>query len=258
MPSASTLTPDKRFFALFVGESKSGKTVAEASFPKPIHVMEFDGRIRGLLGAPWIKRDEITYTPYTPKQPNLIGTLNSELDGMLGLAIAGRLPTNTLCTDSITSLNHAFITQSIPLTHTGSKGRWIGPIAMAGMEDYGLEAQATYDYIAFMKSLPITNVIVSAHVIPTYGKEDPDNPFSPNVVTGEKLSIREKIAANIAIHFDHVFRFEVNPARDKYFVTFRGGLASTSYAELPSGKIDITGKSLYEVMMGYIQKGKNA
>src|SRR5437870_4837145 len=67
MPKATDLTPESRFFGLFVGESGSGKTVAEGSFPHDINFQDFDGRIRGLLGAPWINREGITYDYYPPK-----------------------------------------------------------------------------------------------------------------------------------------------------------------------------------------------
>ena len=70
MPKANDLTPEQRFFALFVGESGSGKTVAEATFPGPLEILDFDGRIRGILGAPWITeemKNKISYTAYLPK-----------------------------------------------------------------------------------------------------------------------------------------------------------------------------------------------
>jgi hypothetical protein len=240
---------------MFVGESGSGKTVAEASFPKPMEFMDFDGRIRGLLGAPWVDRSQIKYEYYPPRSPNLITKLNGKLEGMMGAVSVGQPLPETFITDSITNQNYAFICQAIPITHaerkSGPGGKWIGPIAMAGPEDYGLEAQACYDYISFLKSLPIPNVIISAHVVPTYSKEDPDNPFSATIISGERLSIRDKISANIQTNFDHIFKFErttVNE-KEKFWVTFRGGIARTAYANLPGGKHDVTGKNFYEFMM---------
>lgn len=262
MPKASDLSPDSRFVALFVGRSGSGKTVAEASFPKPIEFMDFDGRIRGLLGAPWIDRSEITYTYYPPKMDGLIPALNKKLEGMMTMASVGQPLPKTFVTDSITNQNYAFICQSIGLTHTGSnkagdkKGRFIGPIAMAGIEDYGLEAQAAYDYMAFMKSLPFQNIIVSAHYIDRFGKDPAsDSEYAPSVLIGKKLSIRDKISENIQTHFDHIFEFErkVVNGHEKFYVLFRGDLARTSYEKLPEGQIDITGKNFYEVMMGYLK-----
>ena len=63
--------------------------------------------------------------------------------------------------------------------------------------------------------------------------------------------LRDKIGENIKTHFDHIFKFErqtIN-GQDKFFVTFRGDIARTSYSQLPSGRQDITGKNFYEYLM---------
>ncbi|MDE2439228.1 MAG: hypothetical protein KGN01_07615, partial [Patescibacteria group bacterium] len=66
MPNASTLTPDSRFIALFVGKSGSGKTPAACSWVHEGRVKDwdFDGRIRGLMGCPWIDRSKVDYEYY--------------------------------------------------------------------------------------------------------------------------------------------------------------------------------------------------
>ena len=61
MPRATNLTPESRFMGLFIGPSGCGKTVAECSFPGPIKVLDFDGRIRGILGAAWLDKALIEY-----------------------------------------------------------------------------------------------------------------------------------------------------------------------------------------------------
>lgn len=268
MPKASDLSPEKRFFALFVGESGSGKTVAECSFPGPIQVDDFDGRIRGILGADWITdemKTKISYDSYPPKMEGLIPALNKKLEVQMIQARNGQpVPTTWLC-DSVTNMNYAFMCQAIPLTHslgTGSdkkKGKYIGAISMPGPEDYGLEAAACYDYVAYLKSLPIPNVIVSAHIIDKFGKADPNNEYSDSVVVGEKLSIRDKISENIKTHFDHIFKFdrETINGTDRFYVTFRGGIARTSYSQLPNGKYDITGKDFYKELMKLTGVTKN-
>lgn len=258
MPSAKDLSPDNRFVGLFVGRSGSGKTVAAASFPKPLHINDFDGRIRGLLGAPWIDRTQITYDYFPPKADGLIKKLNDNLTVLEIMGRKGSLETQTHITDSITNECYAFICQSIPLTHTEGKGKMIGPISMAGPEDYGLESQAMSDYMAFLKSLPIRNIILSAHIIDRYGKANPADKYSESVVIGQKLSIRDKIGENIQTHFDHIFEFEreMYGDQERYFVTFRGQLARTSYVGLPNGRIEITGKNFYEELMRLTGGGK--
>jgi hypothetical protein len=110
--------------------------------------------------------------------------------------------------------------------------------------------------MAFLRSLPIPFVIVNAHIVDKFGKADPDDSYSESVVVGEKLSIRDKIGANIGIYFDHIFRFERRMVglHEHFFVRFRSSLACTSYPELPSGEVDITGKSFHEVLKGYLKK----
>lgn len=267
MPKASTLTEDFRFMALFVGEKHTGKTCAACSFPKPVENLDFDGRIRGLLGAPWLDREGISYESYPPKSKDLVKRLDDKFSSYQAMGIVDQLELKTEILDSLTSETYAMLTQGIAITHdSGSKnkaggirGRFLGNVAMAGPEEYGYEAQTTYDILAALRSIPIPNVIATAHIIDKFGKEDPEDKYSPSVVIGEKLSLRDKIGANIGIYFDHIFRFrrEMVNKQERFTVQFRGDIACTSYASLPLGIYDITGKNFYEFMMDLIQKGKS-
>jgi hypothetical protein len=276
VPKLSDRQDTQRFFALFVGRHHSGKTVAEASFPKPIDFEDFDGRIGGAQ-VPWLDQNGITYTYWPPRGDNLIGKLNEKLENMLAIsqmqtgAAGGLSLPKTHITDSVTNQTYAFICQAIGLTHmkTGEdgkkfkSGRWIGPVQMAGIEDYGLESQAINDYISFLKSLPIPNVVLSAHLIDQYGfakDEDGDDlPYAPRIVIGQKLSIRDKIGENIQTSFDHIFKFEreTSGKGDKFFVTFRGGIACTSWDWLPYGRHEWTRKPFYEFMMSFKKEKVN-
>lgn len=262
---ASDLSPDFRFISLFVGPKHAGKTVAACSFPKPLHSLDFDGRIRGILGATWIDKKEITYDSFPPKEKNLVERIDKLLTAQQIMAGSGQgLDIQTEILDSLTSECYAMLTQGIQTTHnTGpsgekSRGRFLGTVAMAGPEEYGYEAQTTYDILSALRTIPIPNVICTAHVVEKFGKENPDDKYSPTVVVGEKLSLRDKIGANIGIYFDHIFRFDrrMVGGMERFYVKFRGDMACTSYAELPHGEFDITGKSFYEFMMSFIQKGK--
>ncbi|MEK6878919.1 MAG: hypothetical protein AABY22_04890, partial [Nanoarchaeota archaeon] len=49
-------------FALFIGRSKSGKSAAAASFPKPFKELDFDLRANGIKNAiqqGWLSGDDI-------------------------------------------------------------------------------------------------------------------------------------------------------------------------------------------------------
>ena len=273
MPQLSKIEPESRFMGLFIGPSKCGKTCACASFRandnEVIDIMDFDGRVRGILGAKWLSKKNINYEYYPPREAGLVERIEKKLEVYemySKTAQYSNLPT-TLILDSLTSQTLAMIFQALPLTHTkansatGDKktGRYVGGFAMTGPDDYNYEAQVTYSILSFFRSIPIKNIIVTAHVVPTYGKEDAENPFSQTIVVGEALSVRPKIAANIGIYFDHCFRFNKSEGafgKEKYTCKFRGAEPlGTAYAELPEGEMDITGKDFYnEVLLKYIKK----
>lgn len=265
MPNLKDITPDQRFVGMFIGESKHGKTCAACSFPKPVHVLDFDGRIRGAWNQSFLEMDGITYDSFPPNMDGLVEKLNSKLEMFETAAKIGQWLPKTLILDSLTSECFAMIRQALPLTHQkadpktnqSKKGKWLGPIAMTGPEDYGFEANATYSILSYLRSLPIQNVIVSAHIVPIMGKEDPDNEYSNTIKIGEKLSVRDKIGANVGIYFDHCFRFMKTDDKqsERYWTRFRGQLEATAYKELPYGDVEITGKNFYnEVLMNYVKQ----
>jgi hypothetical protein len=261
MPNLIDVTPDQRFVGLFIGPSGSGKTCAECSFPKPLLNLDFDGRIRGAFNQTFLPMEGISYESFPPRKPGLVTTLDKMLEA---IDMAGRVQQpipRSLIMDSLTSECFAMLCQSSPLTHSDGKtqgqpkkGKFLGTVAMAGPEDYGFEAQMTYNIMSWFRSVPVQNIIVSAHVVPVFGKEDPNNEYSNSIQIGEKLSVRDKIGANIGIYFDHVFQFRKSEenGKEKFWVKFRGELARTAFKELPEGWVDITGKNFYnDVLMHY-------
>lgn len=266
MPNAADLKPDSRFMGLFVGPKGCGKTAAACSFPGRKKVFDFDGRIRGILGCPWVDKSLVDYTYYPPKtnftQANTFEQINKDLEQLLLSAQNGMNAYSGVILDSLTSQTFALVCDALPLTHgsktdTKSKGKSIGSMMMPGPEDYGFEAQGTYQILAFLRSVPgLKYVIVTAHIVPRYGKLDPDNPFSESVEVGEKLSVRDKIGANSTIYFDHIFKFgrKTGPGDSAiYTCKFRDGdLATTAFSELPSGQVDITGVNFYERLMAKV------
>ena len=264
MPLLVNRTDTQRFVALFVGDAHSGKTVAEASFPKPNFFFDFDLKIGGAQ-VPWLDLKDIEYESYPPKTPNLVQKLENKIEMFCNQATIqngtfGSLP-KTICVDSLTWMTFAFTCQSLGLTHlkTNEKGqeyksgRWIGPTAMLGPEDYGFEAQKTYDIIADLKSLPVPNIIISAHLIDTYEKPEGD-PYAASVLSDtKKLSVRDKIGVNVKAGVEHVFEFtrEKFGNNERFYVTFRGGVAFSSWSWLPYGRQEWTGRNFYEFMLGF-------
>jgi hypothetical protein len=248
--------------AMFIGPKHSGKTVAACSFIEPdkmVKVFDFDGRIRGLLGAPWIDRSKIDYEYYPPKTPDktTMERVNNDFEVLQIQCQDGKSPYGTVILDSLTSQTSALIADAIPLTHANRKGKNIGTVAMAGPEDYGYESTGTDQIMRFLRSLPIKNVILTAHIVDRIGKLVPDDDFSERGVIGEKLSVRDKIGTNTMIYFDHIFRFDrkMVGGRERFFVKFISDIACTSFENMPTGEIDITGKPFNSLMLELANKG---
>jgi hypothetical protein len=261
MPSASSLTSDSRFMALFVGEKHSGKTAAACSFykkegKKKVKVLDGDGRIRGLLGCPWIDRSRIDYDYYPPRiagnNKPFYQRVNDDLEAMLIDINSGRTPYETYVGDSATAFCKNLILDALPLTHADNKGRSLGTMQVTGIEEFKFEAAGMDQYLSFLRSIPL-NVILTAHVIDKYGKP-PGDPYAESQIIGEKLSLRDKIAANSSIYFNHIFRFRRKMVQNKemFTVEFIGPIACTSFTGLTPGEHDITGKNFYEFLMAKV------
>ena len=271
MPQASNLTNESRFMAMFVGPKHSGKTVAACSWISPastkrIKVLDGDGRIRGLLGAPWIDRARVDYDYYPARVANnksFFERINGDLDAMLVEVTNGKCQYETYVADSATSFCKNLIIDALPLTHEGNKGKRLGTMNMAGPGDYGFESTGMDAYLSFLRSLPL-NVIMTGHIVDKYDKptitdergRTYKDPYAESVVVGQKLSLRDKIAANITIYFDHIFEFsrQMVGAEEKFFVEYVSDIACTSFPNLGPGRHDITGKNFYEYTMGLVNK----
>ena len=262
MPKLSEIKPASRFFGLFAGESGSGKTCAEVSFPKKLKVFDHDLRIRGALGAASFVPDlaEVECDIYPPSRPlsDLFDALN-----ILEIEYLSRNnPYQTLIFDSLTSESRFFLSDVMELTGgriVGAKKDGHGGIRIAGPADHNIKDQAIYRMFDTLRSLPC-NVIVSAHIVPKWGlpegKKDTD--YVDRIIVGEELSLTSKLAANILIYFNEVYVF----SREKmangsigYFVEFRGSLARTTFPQLPDGKVNITNVNFYDWWLRKINEG---
>ncbi len=257
MPKVEDIQPDGMFKGLFTGRSGTGKTSAACSYPPPVEVWDFDGRIRGVLGCPWVSKKDLIYESFPPKEPGMILRIMKKVDTMQQLAVGRQLAIKTLVIDSLTSETFAMLCQAKPLLAKeiaeDKKGKRISGYRMTGPEEYSFEADTTYNLLASLRSIPGINLIVTAHIVARFGKENPDDPFSNSVEVGEKLSVRDKIGENVQIYFDNVFRFDkvYNGGRDHHTVRFRGDLCRTVIPELPNGEVDISEKNFYNVLTNF-------
>ena len=267
MSDASLLTNESRFNGLFIGGSGCGKKVAACTFPHPIKYLDFDNRIRGILGASWIERKGIDYKYYPPcKGPGqklMYEEINADCDAMMTQAFLNQFPYKTVIIASLTGEFYGLLKDATTLTHNiGAKGekksgRYVGTMAIPDPGDYPFVYNGLRNILAFFRSLPGVNVIVMGHTVPRYAKPikesgEVDN-YADAVQVGTRLSLTDKAASELPSGFDNIFEFSkaFDGNKEHFYVQFRSDMARTTYAKLPNGQIEITGRNFYEYFKQY-------
>lgn len=249
--TADQITPDGRFFGMFVSRSSAGKSCAAASFPDPKLVIDTDLRKGIIASKEWgidLKRTEMKFFPPMSTSWKEIEKLMGDIWGMFQ---AKQRPYETIIVDSITTLIRIFMTDSVEKRGKGGEFTLSSPI------DYKFESQVTLQIFDYLRSMPC-NVIINGHLVNVWGKDPAtkDLEYQPDVVIGEELSIRHKLGENLLIYFDEVYKFSKNLQGDKHFVEFRSQVARTAHSKMPRGINDITGKNFYKYWQECIAKGK--
>lgn len=257
MPNAESIQPDTRSFNLFIGRSGSGKSAAAYSYPKAMRVEDLDGRIRGGLTY-WNERKGIEYEYYPPRdQKSVFERLNKNLEAMEVLIKTGQKELETYVFDSLTWASTDFLLDAIPLTHESGKGKSMGGLNIAGPSDYSFQSTAIWQVIAYLKTLPIKHVIVTAHITNRWGKRKNANgeiidPYGPNEVIGEQLFLTDKLAEAVPSSFDNIFYFEKDSSGRRFYFSAYGELARTAYIGLTPGRHDITETSFFKYLMSKV------
>lgn len=243
----------KRFFGLFTGRSGDGKSVAGASFPRPLHIMDFDQRIRGVAAAHKIVGDfdKITFDnfdPYCGYTP-----INDELMKWQMAFRSGMRPFETLQISSLSTLSRVFMNEAkellsgmIPEKEVSKGITKRSKLRLSGPADYKYLNQGMLEVLDILKSFPC-NIIFDCHVVDKYGKDpNDDNDYAESVVIGEKLVISDKLGELILANFDEVYRFSRNQTGDKFYVEFHTDVAKSAYTCFEGGRNDITNKNFYQ------------
>jgi|SRR6187399_1441471 len=272
MPALSDVKQNEtKFMGLFMGPTKSGKKTAIASFPKPIYIFDLDGRVDGIAGSKHVSTKDIFFDYYPPDESKTtVEKITNQLKMFIQQAAKGQLEYKTIAFCSFTGLTRNFIFDGVRITHEMDKnnkvlrGNYAEKLALAGPEDYKYEATATSQVMAFLRALPC-HVIISAHVVPIWKKPKKPNgdvdQFAESIKDGERVHLRDKIASDILIYFNHTFSFKkVMLGQDKirYKVRFRGENEGTTFPELPEGEVDITDTMLFPQIMEQIEKVNKA
>ncbi len=265
MPDIKVYKPEEKIVAMFISRSKDGKSVAAASFPKPYHQYDFDGRFDGVAGAckppigtGFLDSEGISYDRFYTHRG--FEPFDEELQQLQILHVQnGRFPYKTIELASVTSFVQALINSS----HKLQSGKMIGRLRMSGPGDFNFEVTGMKQLMDYLYGFPC-HIIVSAHIIDRYGKGMITNKdgsqerdvYGGNVVIGEKVNLRDNVGEALLSSFSNVFKFSRELDRSnvmQYYVEFSTDVAGNSFG-IPPGRFNITNKPFYPFLQDLIQK----
>ena len=243
---------------LFVGRSGSGKTAAEASFPKRSYTADFDNRMRGAICAKkWMTPEEfaqIEFDFYNPSDG--FNAYDDKLGGILEDAQKGKCKYNTVCNDSVGALIYclALDSQRLRGANKDFSGKVRGKVKFLHPDDYNYVSTALR-LIMFDRVFPLNEcgvtTIFSAWVADKWGK-DPNakSEYDPAIVTGERILGPGNAVEEFTGYFDEQYYFRKETTgiigiEPKFTVEFNGAFAKSALG-LPIGRHDITNKNFYQ------------
>ena len=235
---------------LMKGEPGLGKSIAAASYPKPLYVFDFEDKMDAVKN----------YYTYTIKRPDVLQGITFDTyrnwdnawEKLINFGLG--CPHKTLVFDSLTAGAWLAI-MSIVRFKGESGGKKVGKIKVAGIEDYGGEAAALnnmIDQFITLRQMGV-HIILVAHVLRVVEKPAGGaSTESRTLMTGGR-----KVAAGIPGYFHETYHFEVDaidPSKPKYIArtTHTGDDFARTSLPLP-GAIDWTNKVFYEVIQGHLK-----
>lgn len=253
MPDINEYKDEQRIFALFCATSKSGKSTAAASFPKPYHQADFDLRFAGVKGAVdqgIIDGKGISYTQFNPTRG--LPALEKHLTDLENYYVIGQFPYKSYEIASLTNLARLLVLAS----HGLQGGKTLGGLRISGPADFNFESSGTHQVFDKLRTFPC-HIIVSAHIVPKWGKSKGAPEYAPQEVIGHRLSVRDNLGENVQTYFDNVFQFsrEMRDEKLHYYVEFANDLAGNTWG-IPPGKFEITNKPFYPFLQDLIRKIK--
>lgn len=263
----SELKPANKLFAMFVGDSGSGKTCAALSLPTPGLLIDIDLRAEGGLTAQeWLPPNKLSEWEVirfpSEKGFQKIDERLERIDREI------KAKTNTLKTiviDSLTMESRLLINDSLTL-ESGNVDRQgnpiplinahtIGTMRMPGPTHFRYELEGMAQVIDYLKEWPL-NVICSAHMVQKYVKPENGNEYSENIAKGEQLALRDKVGVRMLLQFNEVYKFSKDWSAGEVVHKVRfydADLAKTAYGtKLPKKEINITNQDFHKVWCGYL------
>jgi hypothetical protein len=269
MMQLTQLKPERRIFALFKGEPKTGKDIAAHSFAEvgPLYTFDLDSRMES-VAAYYTKRvprpdivSNISYDRFTD-----FYSIHKKLE-----ELKLDCPYKTVVMSSLTALARKAMNTMLATRNPAAleknekmKSKDRGGIPMHIVEDFGGEANAIMLVLDALLVISIrynVNVILTAHVInPEIGAYS-----KRTLLTGGK-----KIAAEIPVSFNEAYQFVVQTSGgmeigvgdlDRRFVAFTQS-TSIDWAATSLGLPDVidftadrTSGLFYQEMMKHVDVG---
>lgn len=202
--------------AAIAGQPGRGKTTAGLSFPLPMLIFDFDGKLDGpILFA---KKNGIDLSKIEVETPQnwqqVVRFMNTE---------EANPRFKSYGFDTLTSLADMLLSnvQDKKLEEKGTVKR-IGGVQVPGLEEFNAESAGIMDLLLFMKNVK-AHVWLTAHVIETKAVTTDDAGKSRIVVNRSLLTGGKKVAAKIPAYFPENYSIQIEPAIEvnkppKFFV----------------------------------------
>ena len=252
----------QNFMGLFKGFNGSGKTIAAASFPEPLHIFDFDGRVAPLrlFYAKEFQRKELSYATYGPHN---VWEMLDKLDGLCDYN-----PYKTIIIDSLTSLSVSIVTWRL-------RNRRIDPkeikerlnsnakernLQLPDWDEYKAEAVFITQVLDLCKVISSQggNIIWTAHPVPKTRIEGSGRGMKVSHVN-EIMAYGTKAAGIVPGYFNEIYQFGIEEStnfgepskRMAWTETIGDDFAKTA---LPIPKeIDWTGRrDFYSLIQSYV------
>jgi hypothetical protein len=207
MPLLSEMTESRYIKAFVMGEPGTGKTVAACSFPGPIKVYDFDGKLSSAYA--YLKKNnpeklkEIDYEVCVPTDG--IGSGYAKMDESLEKILdeykkTGKIAYQTLVIDSSTIMAEDMLNWLLNFETGIKRNAAVKSRKVAGQQDYLIFAP-TFSAFLYEILTPPWNVVMTGHI---QVKQDEK--------TGEirrVAAIPGKMGSNIGIYFNELYRSQV-------------------------------------------------
>jgi hypothetical protein len=199
MPNLTELKGSARITCLVYGDAGTGKTIFATSFPQPIFVADFDGKINS--AAKFYPTEHLKGIDYEDYREKGFKAFEETLKQIETTCKYATFVLDSLTTFSDSLLNYIITTQNFKRDH-----------GMPGMQDYHLSSIILKNIIDRILVLPC-NVVVTAHM---EAKKDE----TTGAIVRSILASGDKLPKKLPVWFQEVYASfaEIKDKRASYYL----------------------------------------